>query len=194
MKNKSEKLNFAGHEDEDLVLLARDGDSRAVEALLERYLPLVSSRASVFTASGFEYDDMFQEGMSGLYSAIGSFDSTVGSPFSAFARLCVDRMMVAVLRASSRKRRIPKSHISQLDDSLHLSEGRSADPESVVIAKEDFVRFVNKAKNELSAFEISVLNAFISGCSYSTISDRLGVSVQSVDNALQRIRRKLKNR
>lgn len=193
MKNDSQKTILAGRDDSELVVLSRDGDNLAAEELLKRYIPLVSSRASVFTASGFEYDDMFQEGMIGLYGAIGSFDETVGSPFSAFARLCVDRMMVAVLRASSRKRRIPKSQISRLDEGiLNRPDGEGVDPEAVVIAKEEFDRFRRKASNELSSFEYSVLTAFISGCSYNTISDKLGVSVQSVDNALQRIRRKLK--
>ena len=189
-----------GHEkyvdlpDEALVARFQNGETDIMDYLLEKYKDLVLKISRKFFLIGGEPDDVLQEGMIGLYSAIGSFDTNVGSPFGAFARLCVDRMMVAVLRASSRKRRIPKSKISRLDDTLHIADGSCADPEAIVIAKEDFERFVNKAQNELSTFETDVFNAFISGCSYKSISDRLCVSVQSVDNALQRIRRKLKNR
>ena len=182
-------------EDSDLVIAARSGDEVATARLLERYIPLVSSRASVFNSSGFEYDDMFQEGMIGLYSAIRSFDESQGAPFSAFARLCVDRMMVAVLRASARQRRIPGNKLSNLEDSASLAERKiaSGDPEAALIAKEEFLRFQEKANNELSAFEYNVLTAFISGLNYSEISAKLGVAEKSVDNALQRIRRKLKD-
>ncbi len=185
---------YRGKEDCELVSLALGGDESATTELLTRYIPLVKSRASVFTSSAFEYDDMFQEGMIGLYGAIGSFNSSCGTPFSAFARLCVDRMMVAVLRASSRQRRIPAAKISNLEDAPHLAEAKlcAVDPEESLIAKEEFNRFRRKADSELSTLEIKVLNAFISGCNYGEISQMLGIPEKSVDNALQRIRRKLK--
>ena len=187
---------FIKKEDNELVIAARGGDELATSELLRRYIPLVSSRASVFSSSAFEYDDMFQEGMIGLYGAIRSFDISQGASFSSFARLCVDRMLVAVLRASSRQRRIPGSKICNLEDGSHLVEKKliAKDPEAVLIAKEEFRRFQEKASNELSDFEYSVLTAFISGCNYSEISEKLGVPEKSVDNALQRIRRKLKDK
>ncbi len=186
---------YNSKEDNELISLSRAGAEDATAELLRRYIPLVGSRASVFTTSGFEYDDMFQEGMIGLYSAIRSFDESQGSPFSAFARLCVDRMMVAVLRASSRQRRIPGSKISNLENESDLAERKlySGDPEAALLAKEEFRRFQEKANNELSSFVYGVLTAFVSGCNYGEISQKLGVSEKSVDNALQRIRKKLKN-
>jgi len=186
---------YSNMEDNELVLLSRKDNEAAVSELLKRYVPLVGSRASVFTSSGFEYDDMFQEGMIGLYSAIRSFDDSQGAPFSAFARLCVDRMLVAVLRASSRKRRIPQNKLSNLEDGIHFTDKKfsEGDPEAELIAKEDFIRFQNKINNKLSVFEYSVLTAFISGCNYAEISSMLNVDEKSVDNALQRIRRKLRS-
>ena len=181
-------------EDNDLVSFARKGYEDATAELLRRYIPLVRSRASVFTSLDFEYDDMCQEGMIGLYGAIRSFDPENGAPFSAFARLCVDRMLVAVLRSSSRQRKIPRNRITDLDDASRLEEkkGLSNDPESAYIAKEEFDRFQQKANNELSSFEYQVLTAFLSGYNYTEISRQLSKSEKSVDNAMQRIRRKLK--
>ena len=182
-------------EDNELVILAKKDNESAISQLLKRYIPLVGSRASVFTSSGFEYDDMFQEGMIGLYGAIRSFDASQGAPFSAFARLCIDRMLVAVLRASSRKRRIPHNKLSNLEDNVEIAERKFAagDPEAELIAKEDFIRFEEKINTKLSAFEYNVLTAFISGCNYSEISKKLKVEEKAVDNALQRIRRKLRS-
>ena len=180
-----------GAVDEGLVLAAAEGKTAAVDAILKKYIPLVGSRASVFTAGGLEFDDLFQEGMIGLYSAIRSYNAELGVPFAAFARLCIDRMLVAVLRSTSIKRRIPSDRITGLDDSGSAAQ-YAEDPESLVIARDDFNRFQQKVVSELSRLEYEVLTGFLSGLNYREIAARLGVTEKAVDNAMQRIRRKLK--
>lgn len=188
---------YSSHTDEQLVLLARQGDEEALTALLVKYTPLVKARVSAFRAAGLEQEDLVQEGMLGLLGAIRVFDSRQAS-FSTFARLCVDRMLITAVRASKRQKQIPQNQLVDIgaaDDhnlSDKLSSSDMQNPEAIVIAQEEAERFRQKASKSLSQMEYQVLCAYLADSNYEEIARRLEMSAKSVDNALQRIRHKLR--
>lgn len=188
---------YSSHTDEQLVLLARQGHEEALTALLVKYTPLVKARVSAFRVAGLEQEDLVQEGMLGLLGAIRVFDSRQAS-FSTFARLCVDRMLITAVRASKRQKQIPQNQLVDIgaaDDhnlSDKLSSSDMQNPEAIVIAQEEAERFRQKASKSLSQMEYQVLCAYLADSNYEEIARRLEMSAKSVDNALQRIRHKLR--
>lgn len=183
--------------DNRLAEFARIGDEEAYSTLLKRYFPLIAQQAAKYAATGTEREDLMQEGMIGLLSAIREFDPEQAS-FSTFAHLCVERMLVKVARQVNRQKQIPKDRMITIDSSDEhnigntLSSDDMSNPEAVFIAREDFAALSRKAASALSAMEFKVLGAYLTGSSYEDIARRLETSTKAVDNALQRIRRKLK--
>lgn len=188
--------NYLAASDDLLLRMAQNGDDQAITAVLNRYTPLVRSRAAHF-AVGADVDDMVQEGFIGLYGAIGVYDSEK-SAFPTFARLCIDRMMITVIRAKGRKKNIPSDLVinidsAELDTANHkLSCFEFQNPENICIATDEFERFKHDAGKTLSKMEYDVFRSVLFGESITQISRRFGLSLKSVDNALQRIRRKLR--
>lgn len=188
---------FDSYNDEELIELARENDEQAITCLIHRYAPLVSSRVAAFCGSGIEHEDLVQEGLIGLLGAIRVFDSTASS-FFTFARLCIDRMLITAVRSIRRQKQIPKHRILNIIEPNFQTinenaENRSNDPAEIVIAREEFIRFKDRALNSLSKMEYGVLCFFLKGYNYEEIARQLDISTKSVDNALQRIRRKLRN-
>lgn len=170
--------------DEALVLRAKRGDARATEEILLRYKNAVRSRARKFFLYGGETEDLVQEGMIGLYSAIGDYDPSSGKRFKNFAYLCVTRRIYDVLRIAGRH----KSAAGETDPDT-LAEGDT--PEDFLIDGEAQTEFRTKLLKELSDFEYRVITMYLEGMSYAAMSEATGKDLKSIDNALARSKRKL---
>lgn len=170
--------------DEALVLKAQKGETRAAEEILLRYKSAVRARARQYFLEGGETEDLVQEGMIGLYSAIGAYKEDGGKSFKNFAYLCVTRRIYDVLRSVGR----------QVGGGLEfdpdtLSEGDT--PEDFVIDGESRAELNRKLMKELSDFEFRVVTMYLEGMSYAEIADIAGKDMKSVDNALARAKKKL---
>ena len=186
-KDSSEKLSQIS--DSDLVALINDGKYEYLQVLINRYMPYVISVASRYRAGGFDTEDFIQEGTLAIFSAVKAFDSSKAS-FKTFVTLCINRAMTSALtRVAGANRHIPEGLISPIDE-IELPDVSS--PESIFIEKESYNDLEHTIKQELSDFEYQVLCEFLSGKSYAEIADALSVSAKSVDNALKRIRAKIK--
>lgn len=184
--------------DRELATLTAFGDEKAEAALVARYFPLVRSRAAAFLAAGESgFEDLCQEGMIGLLAAVRAYDGEKSS-FPTFARLCIDRMLYAVHRGDTRQKRIPSTRLSLLDEvgendlSGKLPASEAGDPESILIEREALERLKLRVQQSLTELESTVLSDYVGGRSYEEIAVRHGISTKAVDNALQRIRRKLR--
>ncbi|MBQ2676088.1 MAG: sigma-70 family RNA polymerase sigma factor [Clostridia bacterium] len=178
--------------DEELCALSKKGNDDAFSALVGRYIFTVHDRASGYYGSGIDSDDLTQEGMIGLMSAVRCYDKDCGASFRTFAWLCIDRSIISAVRSTLRKKQIPSSSIVSIDDWDEPDLNNGSDPEAVLIAKEDMNLLNEKIFNRLTDFELSVLKMYLGGYSYSSIASSLACPVKAVDNALQRLRRKLK--
>lgn len=177
--------------DNELVKHITDGDYKCLQVLINRYMPYVINAASRYKVSGYDTEDFIQEGLLAIFSAVKSYKSEKSS-FKTFVILCINRAMSsAVTKLSGAQKHIPESLISPIDE-IDLPD--MSNPESIIIEKEDYSDFALAVKNALSQFEYSVLSEFLQGKTYLEISKALGVSTKSVDNALKRIRAKLKNK
>ena len=178
--------------DEILVEKARNGDNRAMDELLLRYVGIVRSKARRFFLVGGETEDLIQEGMIGLYHAINDYKTEDKNlSFKNFAYLCVTRRIIDAVKSSARKKNTPlNSYVSLLDaDEMPMSQG----PEDELIRNEDKREFYQKIGKELSDFEFRVTVMYIEGMSCLEICESTGKSGKSVDNAIQRGKKKLQN-
>lgn len=176
--------------DENLVSLIRNSDDQAFGVLYERYLPKIRTMIYPFQGLGYDAEDLIQEATIGFYTAIQVFDASSAS-FATFCYTCMRRMLIALLRKSNRKKQVPTTSVIHTDESFFECVAPD-NPEAEYIAKEDFFRLQARIMTELSQTERDVLYYYLSGEDYRKIGDRLGLSKKSVDNALQRIRRKLR--
>jgi len=179
----------------DLVLKALSGDSAAEEALVSEYARIVRACARPYFLAGGDSEDLIQEGMLGLLSAIRTYAPEKGVKFSTYAEFCVRRRIFSAIRSASGYKHTPlNSYISlesqQLDESIQ-SAFFLRDPEDFVIARESVREVERLLYGSLSRFESGVLELYLEGMSYKDMAARLGKSNKSVDNAVQRIRKKL---
>ncbi len=175
--------------DGDLVTLINKGEYACFQVLINRYMPLIISLASRYKASGLDADDFIQEGIVAIFSAVKAFDGERAS-FKTFATLCIKRGMSAALsRVSGTSKHVPEDLILSIDDTV-IADKNS--PENILIDKENYIDLENMLKQKLSRLEYSVLCEFLSGKSYVQIADTLSVPTKTVDNALKRIRSKIK--
>jgi RNA polymerase sporulation-specific sigma factor len=189
--------------DEKLVELAQTGNDDAIDVLLSRYRHYARAKARSYFLAGADKEDIVQEGMIGLYKAIRDFEPQHNTAFRAFAELCITRQIITAIKTATRQKHQPlNSYVSlnrplaganeddrSLADSIETAE--VADPAELVISAEE-VRTIKAQMGEvLSPFEVEVLEHYIDGRSYQQIADMLGRHVKSIDNALQRIKRKL---
>jgi len=195
-------LSFHGMLDEEVVRYAKGGSVRATEHLLMKYRGIVEGKARSYFLIGADHDDIVQEGMIGLYKAIRDFRTDKLLPFRAFAELCISRQIFTAIKAATRQKHIPLNSYVSLHASLFeadsdrtlldtLAESENADPEQVVITRQfsDDLRF--RIRRELSDLESAVLRGHLEGKSYQEIAQELRRRVKSVDNALQRAKRKI---
>ena len=186
--------------DQDLLSLAEKGDSRAEETLLSRYSRTVRACARPLFLMGGDSEDLIQEGMMGLLSAIRQFDTASNVPFKSYAELCINRRLFSAVKSASRLKHLPLNSGIPLDDILseeskpqaagHSESGRRITEEQV-LDKESEEELLIAFSRYLSDFENRVLKLFLSGQSYSEMAMATGKSEKSIDNAVQRIRRKL---
>lgn len=184
--------NPALFSDEELVSLSRAGDADATSALVTRMIPLVRGKASSIHDSEMGFDDLFQEGMVGLLSAIGSFDSLQDASFKTYAGVCITNRIISAVRKFHGKKKIPSGFCVPLENEDFSLPDVSASPEELVLGNEAAEAIHSAFDKLLSGFEKDVLRLYLDGCSYEETALRLGSCAKSVDNALQRIRRKLK--
>ena len=162
------------------------------EELVEKYTKLVRRCARPYFLAGGDGEDLIQEGMLGLLSAIRGFDSGRGVPFEAYAELCVRRRIYSALRRLSADRELTGFISLESQSPDDISERNPVlGPEELVIARERAHEITGRLKNGLSKFESAVINLYLDGCTYGEMSRALGRNYKSVDNAVQRIRRKL---
>ena len=187
--------------DEALIARIRQGDRTAEGLLYDRYKQLVRSRAHSYFLIGADHEDLVQEGMIGLYKAVCEYDESKAASFKSFAELCITRQILSAIKQATRKKHGPLNNYVSLNrsetsdgDLTLLDTVRSlsvADPEDVVIGRENFDQLVQHLNNVLSPMEQRVLNLYLCGYSYPQIAAKLEKPAKSVDNAMQRVKRKL---
>jgi len=197
-----EHTKFSEIEDEDLVEFVHNGDNLALEYLIHKYKNFVKAKARSYFLIGADHEDIIQEGMIGLYKAIRDFKGDKLSSFKAFAELCVTRQMITAIKTATRQKHIPLNSYVSLDKPIYdeesdrtlidvIKESRIVDPESLLINREEFGDIEVKMSEILSDLERQVLMLYLDGRSYQEISADLNRHVKSIDNALQRVKRKL---
>jgi RNA polymerase sporulation-specific sigma factor len=187
--------------DDEILDAARIGDADAVDRLLNRYKPLVRTRAHSFHLAGADREDLVQEGMIGLFNAIRDFRPEMGAPFSSFADLCVTRQMMTAVKSAARKKHLPlNSYLSFSQTRIpgeedagvpQLRESEAREPERRLIHLEEARRITDVMENGLSQFEKQVISLYMAGVQYQEIAVRTKRTAKAIDNALQRIRRKI---
>lgn len=192
--------NYIELADEELVKLSHDGDELALEYLIERYKYFVRSKARSYFLVGADHEDIIQEGMIGLYKAARDYKEE--SSFRSFAELCITRQMITAIKTATRQKHIPLNSYVSLnkpafdDDSERTVEDAllqdcANDPEELIINQENVSDIENKLNEMLSPLEKKVMVLYLEGKSYVEIGELLGRHTKSVDNALQRVKRKL---
>lgn len=179
-----------------LAGLARAGDEQAMCLLAAAFGSYIHARSAAYALRGLEADDLAQEGMLGLLAAARSFRASAGVPFRAYACLCIRRSMLSAVRCARGGTQSLLSSSFSLDDQTNASfavSSQDADPEEVVILKETLAEALVSARRSLSRRERVILSWYLSGVSYAGIAGRLRVGVKTVDNTLQKIRRRLRN-
>ncbi len=180
-------------DDNALVTRAKLGDSAALSMLIERYSNVIFQKANSFSnLNGLESDDLFQEGMIGLVSAIYSFDEGRGVQFSTYLSTLASRKMLTALRKSNNNPNNPLSSYVSLDENVDLLS-QSPTPEEMMIYNEELTEIVTYLNENLSKMERKVFKLSVLGIPYTEIADIIDCSVKSVDNAMQRIRRKIRS-
>ena len=198
------KEKYEGLTDEELIALFRDGDQDAMEKLLNKYKEMVLRKAKSMYILGGDSDDLIQEGMLGLFKAVRDYDSGRDASFRTFAQLCVTRQLYTAVKASSRKKHLPLNTAISLSRPVRedgeedeefldcLEADASSNPEVYLIGQEEMERLEEKIEKELSPFEKQVLELHLTGMGYVEIAHVLNRDEKSTDNALQRIRTKLR--
>ncbi len=189
--------------DEELASLAAAGSEEAAEELLRRYEPLARGRARSFFLPGADWEDLYQEGLIGIFKAFRDFRPEKGVSFRAFADLCVTRQVLTAVRAAARRKHAPLNFSVSLDGGYPLeAEGRrlsestpslSPDPADVVIGVEEVRAVKALVQKALSELEAAVLSMYVEGRSYQQIAAELRIRTKSIDNALQRAKRKIES-
>ena len=193
LKNRSDK-ELSGLTDRELVTLYRSGDEAAFRELSSRYFFIIRYRSSEFYGSGMEPDDLFQEAFLGLLNAVKSYDAEGKASFRTYAGVCIRNKIISAVRAfQSDRNKLNNEHCS-FEDVKYVPSAPETEPETAFVIRETFESLQYHIKRELSKTESEVLELYIEGKSYDEISKILGISRKSCDNAMQRIRKKLRVR
>lgn len=205
MSVKAQRDPFAEYElmvDEEIVEFAREGSLVALEYMINKYKNFVRAKARSYFLIGADREDIIQEGMIGLYKAIRDFRSDKLSSFRAFAELCITRQIITAIKTATRQKHIPLNSYVSLNKPIYdedsdrtlldvISGTKVSDPEELIINREEFGDIEEKMGEILSDLEWKVLMAYLDGKSYQEIAVELHRHVKSIDNALQRVKRKL---
>lgn len=193
---------YANLTDEQIISQIKEGDEQALSFLLDKYKDLVNSKVGKYFIIGAEREDIIQEGMIGLYKAIRGFDHCKQNTFKTFANLCIERQLITAIKSSNRQKHMPLNSYLSLNTSAYDNDEDGTelietfevdtieDPLETIMKKESFDEIQKTMHKSLSKFEKQVLDRYIQGESYEIIAKRLDTPVKSVDNAIQRIRKK----
>jgi RNA polymerase sporulation-specific sigma factor len=194
---------YSNLNDEEIISQIKQGNQEALGYLLEKYKNLVNIKVSKYFMAGAEKEDIVQEGMIGLFKAIKDFKPDKRNSFKSFANICIERQLITAIKTSNRQKHIPLNSYLSLntaayenneDDSVELIDTfcnkEVEDPLETIMKKEYYTEVENAVNKNLSKFEKQVLDRFVKGESYVKIAEKLDSPVKSVDNAIQRIRKK----
>lgn len=195
--------SYTNDSDEDLIKKIKSGDNEALNFLLNRYKEIVNMKVSRYFIIGAEKEDIMQEGLIGLYKAVKGYDVEKQNSFRSFANLCIERQLITAIKSSNRQKHMPLNSYLSLnmsayddsDDDTSIYEVFDAniiieDPLDTITKKEYYKDVENIIEKSLSPFERQVLTELVNGNSYTTIAQKLDSPVKSIDNAIQRIRKK----
>ena len=202
----SNAVFFASNElinktDEDLVSLIKQENEEALDFLMKKYKELVVMKIAKYFIIGAEKEDIYQEGMIGLYKAIKSFKPDKDNSFKSFANLCIERQLITAIKSSTRQKHQPLNSYLSINTAAYeddentpvmevLDTNTTEDPLDTVMKKEYYSMVESKINETLSDFEKKVLGRYVSGESYVQIAEKLDAPLKSIDNAIQRIRKK----
>ena len=195
--------NYEQASDEELIEQLRDGENAVMDYIMDKYKFLVRSKAQAMYILGADTEDLIQEGMIGLFKVVRDYDCGRDASFYTFADLCISRQMYTAVQASRRKKHAPlNTYVSlygerkEMEEGTALQEilstGQGSDPESLFLDKERMEYLEGEIQRELSTFEKQVLDLYLTGMTYSQIAKVLGKEEKSTDNALQRVKSKMK--
>lgn len=195
-------LEFKDKLDEEVVIEAKVGNNRAQEYLISKYENFVKAKAKSYFLIGADKEDIYQEGMIGLYKAIRDFNPEKLTSFKAFAEVCVTRQIITAIKTATRQKHIPLNTYISLNKPIYEEESertlldvltgiKISDPEELMISKEQMDYIEEKIEKVLSELELEVLTSYLDGKSYQEIACDLDRQSKSIDNALQRVKRKL---
>lgn len=195
-------LRFNNKLDEEIVVLAQNGDGRAQEYLIYKYQKFVKAKAKTYFLIGADRDDIYQEGMIGLYKAIRDFRLDRLNNFKIFAELCITRQIITAIKSATRQKHIPLNTYISLNKPVYeeesdrtlldvISEFKITDPEELVIGEEQRKYIESEMEKILSSLEIEVVQSYLNGKTYQEIACDLHRDSKSIDNALQRVKKKL---
>ena len=195
-------IDYSDMRDEEVVQFAQDGDVKAQEHIIHKYKNFVRAKAKSYFLIGADKEDIMQEGMIGLYKAIRDFKADKLSSFRAFAELCITRQIITAIKTATRQKHIPLNSYVSLNKPIYdeesdrtlldvLSGTKISDPEELIIGREELENMEVKIGEVLSDLEWEVLKSYLEGKSYQEIACDLDRHAKSIDNALQRVKRKL---
>lgn len=195
-------VEFQNKLDEEVVDEAKRGNIRAQEYLISKYENFVKAKSKSYFLIGADKEDIYQEGMIGLYKAIRDFKADKLTSFKAFAELCITRQIITAIKTATRQKHIPLNTYISLNKPIYeeesdrtlidvLSELKITDPEELIIGKEQIKHIEGEMAKVLSDLEMEVLQSYLDGKSYQEIACDLDRQAKSIDNALQRVKRKL---
>ena len=189
--------------DEQIIIEIQNGDKQALSYLMNKYKELVNMKVTKYFMVGAEKEDIVQEGLIGLFKAIKTYKREKNSSFKSFANMCIERQLITAIKSSNRQKHIPLNSYLSLNGSAYDNEEENGmelintidnkmveDPLETVMKKEYYEQIETSMEKSLSVFEKQVLDGYVKGYSYVTIAKQLDSPVKSVDNAIQRIRKK----
>ena len=193
---------FCTMTDEDIAELASMGNNDAIDYLLDKYRNLVLAITRSYFLIGSDRDDITQEGMIGLFKAIRDYKSDNETSFSTFAHMCIKRQILSAIKTATRKKHLPLNTYISLNNTTYDDEQETTllnviidkeklSPEDIIIDKETYENILTSITNILSDYENAVLEKYLNGMSYTDIAEKLNKSEKSIDNALQRIKKKI---
>ena len=197
---------FSQMTDEEACALAQQSDGYALEYLLNRYKNFVRSRARSYFLIGADHEDIVQEGMIGLYKAVCDYEFDKQASFRVFAELCITRQIITAIKSATRKKHIPLNTYVSLSRPVYddgesertlidvLQTARVSDPEEALIGRESYEAIARDIETILSPLERQSLALYLQGLSYQQIAAAIGRSTKCVDNAIQRVKKKLEER
>ncbi|HKL12645.1 MAG TPA: RNA polymerase sporulation sigma factor SigH [Halanaerobiales bacterium] len=197
-----EQQDYSQLSDDELIEIIHEGDSRAEEVLIKRYKNFVLAKSRSYFLVGAGREDIVQEGMIGLYKAVRDYKIDRLASFRAFAELCITRQIITAIKAATRQKHQPLNSYVSLNKPIYDEESdrtlldilkgtKLNNPEELFVSKETYDLIENQISEMLSELEFNVLQEYLNGKSYQDIADTLDKHVKSVDNALQRVKRKL---